>query len=200
MKFIKIILPAAFLILFCSELLAQKPTFNYVINKKGDTIKCDFKKPLLGRLRYQPIGANSFIKVTTDEIIEYYTVKDSTLSVAAVLPNNTEPEFLTLLERGKINMYEKIVTSYSQYGSTTTFYWYINKDGDLLKQLKATTIFTDGSRKDRKNMFADMIADDPTLMEQFKADNDFSIKRLQYYVHQYNEDVLHLDARHVNNK
>jgi len=200
MKFIKIILPAAFLILFCSELLAQKLTFNYVINKKGDTIRCDFKKPLLGRLRYQPIGANSFIKVTTDEIIEYYTVKDSTLNVAAVLPNSTEPEFLTLLERGKINMYEKIVTSYSQYGSTTTFYWYINKDGNLLKQLKATTIFTDGSRKDRKNMFADMIADDPTLMEQFKADNDFSIKRLQYYVHQYNKDVLHLDARHVNNK
>ena len=51
-------------------------------------------------------------------------------------------------------MYERIVITYSNYGSTTTYYWYINKGSDPLKELKATTIFTDGSRKERRKMSA----------------------------------------------
>jgi len=200
MKFSKTLLLIPFFLISAGRLFAQKPTFNFVINKKGDTIKCDFKRPFLGKLRYQPIDANSYIKITTDDIKEYYTVKDSSLTVATVLPDKTNPEFVTLLERGRIRMYEKVVVTYSQYGSTYTYYWYVNKGNDPLKQLKATTIFTDGSRKERKNMFAEMIADDPALMEQFKADNDFGIKRLQYYVHQYNEDILHPQGRQVNDK
>jgi hypothetical protein len=166
---------------------AQIPTFNYVLNRKGDTIKCDFKKPFMGKLRYVPLGSDKAIKITTDEIKEYYRAKDSVMVVATVLPGERSPDFVNLLERGKINMYERIVITYSNYGSTTTYYWYINKGSDPLKELKATTIFTDGSRKERRKMFSEMIADDESLKGQFEADNDFSLKRLQYYVHEYNQ-------------
>jgi hypothetical protein len=131
---------------FCA-LYAQKPAFNYVLTTKGDTIKCNFKKPFMGKLRYVPLETDKAIKITIDDIKEYYNVKDSAMVVAAVLPGDTSPEFLNLLERGKINMYERVVITYSNHGSTTTYYWYVNKGNDPLKELKATTIFTDGSRK-----------------------------------------------------
>ena len=188
MKFFKPVVLSFILIAFGFKSFAQKPTFNYVITQKGDTIKCDFKKPLLGKIRYQPIGVKGYTKVTTDSIKEYYTVKDSTTNVAIILPDYSDPEFVVRLERGHINMYQQIIVTYSQYGNTTTYYWFINKDDGPLKQLKATTIFTDGSRKERKAMFSEMIADDTTLQGQFNADTDFSLKRLQFYVHQYNED------------
>src|SRR3569832_857153 len=98
---------------FCA-VFAQQPSFNYVLTTKGDTIKCDFKRPFLGKIRYIPVGSDKAIKVTTDDIKEYYTAKDSTLVIAAVLPDETSPEFLNLLERGKINMYEKIVVTYNK--------------------------------------------------------------------------------------
>ncbi|MGZ3945361.1 MAG: hypothetical protein ACXVJB_10480 [Mucilaginibacter sp.] len=171
---------------FC-HLFAQKPTFNYVLTIKGDTIKCNFKKPFMGKLRYVPLESDKAIKITTDDIKEYYDAKDSVMVVAAVLPGETSPKFLDLLERGKINMYERIVITNSQYGSTTTYYWYVNKGNDLLKELKATTIFTDGSRKERKKMFSEMIADDEPLKAQFEADSDFGLGRLRYYIRQYNQ-------------
>jgi len=171
---------------FCA-VFAQNPSFNYVLTVKGDTIKCDFKHPFMGKLRYVPLGSDKAIKVTIDDIKEYYEAKDSTLVVAAVLPDKTTPEFFNLLERGSINMYEKIVVTYSRYGNTTTYYWYVNKGNDLLKEIKATTIFTEGSRKERKKMFSEMIADDEPLKAQFEADSDFSLERLRYYIQRYNQ-------------
>ncbi|HEX3384475.1 MAG TPA: hypothetical protein VHS53_04775 [Mucilaginibacter sp.] len=171
---------------FCRT-FAQKPAFNYVLTVKGDTIKCEFKRPLLGKIRYVPVGSDKAVKITTEGIKEYYTAKDTTLVVAAVLPGDTDPEFINLLERGRINMYEKVVITYSRYGSNTSYYWYVNKDNDPLKELKATTIFTDGSRKERKKMFSEILADNIPLQGQFEADNDFSLKRLQYYIHEYNQ-------------
>jgi hypothetical protein len=174
---------------FCS-VFAQKPQFNCVIKNNGDTIKCEFKKPLMGKLKYKPLGSDKAIKITTDEIKEYYILKDSAMFVSVLLPNEIYPEYLNLLERGNINMYEKIVVTYSRYGSTSTYYWYVNKGSDPLKEVKATTIFTAGSRKERKKMLSEMMADDPALTTQFEADDDFSIKRLQMYVHQYNQDKI----------
>jgi len=177
----------ALLITLVCTVFAQKPSFNYVLTVKGDTIKCTFKKPFMGKLRYVPLESDKAIKITTDDIKEYYDTKDSVMVVAAVLPGDTSPKFLDLLERGKINMYERIVVTTSQYGSTTTYYWYVNKGNDVLKELKATTIFTDGSRKERKKMFSEMIADDEPLKAQFEADSDFGLERLRYYIRQYNQ-------------
>ncbi|MGN6639226.1 MAG: hypothetical protein ACTHJ8_09970 [Mucilaginibacter sp.] len=144
----------------------------------------------MGKLKYKPLGSDKAIKITTDEIKEYYILKDSAMFVSVLLPNEIYPEYLNLLERGNINMYEKIVVTYSRYGSTSTYYWYVNKGSDPLKEVKATTIFTAGSRKERKKMLSEMMADDPALTTQFEADDDFSIKRLQMYVHQYNQDKI----------
>ena len=187
MKLFRIIFNALILlsIPFCG-VFAQKPTFNYVLTVKGDTIKCDFKKPFMGKLRYVPLGSDKAIKITTDFIKEYYNAKDTVMVAAAILPNRTTPEFLNLLEWGKINMYQRVVIT-SGYVNSITYYWYVNKGSGLLKELKTTTIFTDGSRKERKKMFSEMIADDEPLKGQFEADNDFSLKRLQYYIHTYNQ-------------
>ncbi|MBS1526821.1 MAG: hypothetical protein JST19_14290 [Bacteroidetes bacterium] len=177
------------------SVFAQNPSFNYVLTTNGDTIKCDFRRPFMGMLRYKPVGSDKFIKITTNDIKEYYNTKDSATVVATFLPDQSYPEFVNLLERGKINMYEKVVITYSRYGSTTTYYWYVNKGVGVLKELKATTLFTDGSRKERKKMFSDMIADDEPLKAQFEADNDFSLKRLQYYIREYNKHTTTGDVK-----
>jgi hypothetical protein len=181
-SFILIVVP------FCS-LFAQKSIFNYVITTKGDTIQCDIKTTLFGKVKYLPISAtdDKYIKVTPAQIKEYYTAKDSSNYVPVVLPDNTDAEYLKWVERGHINLYEKITVTYSQYGSYTNYFWYVSKDGSTVKQLKSNSMFTDGSRKSRKGMFRDMIAADQPLAEEFDNDKDFSFDRLQYYVHAYNQ-------------
>ena len=166
-----------------------KSIYNYVINTHNDTIKCEMRTTLFGAVKYQPIASNGkFIKVTTKEIKEYYTAKDSSTHVAITLPDRNDPEYVKLLERGKINLYEQLVVSYSQYGSNRNYYWYISKDNSPLKQIKSNTIFTDGSRKERREYLAGLMAEDQAVVDEFKNESDFSLKKLTYFIHKYNAD------------
>ncbi len=183
---------AVCIILPFSKLFAQKPTYNYVITNNNDTIKCEIKTPIMGKVKYKPITAtdDTYIKITLSDIKEYYIAKDSSTYVAVVLPYSTDIGYLALIESGKINLYEKNTSYYDNVTHTpnTNTYWYVSKDFASLKELKSTTIYNDGSQKKRKEFFMDLIADDAPLLEKFKAENNFSFNRLSFYVYQYNQD------------
>ncbi|MGZ3813925.1 MAG: hypothetical protein ACXVJN_19390 [Mucilaginibacter sp.] len=194
MKIFRLILIAAVIAIvpFCKS-FAQKSIYNYVINNHNDTIKCEIITTLFGKVKYQPVTAtdDKYIRVKPAEIKEYYVAKDSSTYVPVTLPGSTDAEYLKLVERGRINLYEKITQTYSQYGNgSTNYYWYVSKGNSPLKELKSNTMFNDGSRKDRKGIFMDMISDDAPLLAEFTSEDKFSFDKLQYYVQKYNDDQL----------
>jgi hypothetical protein len=169
------------------------PITGYIIKTNNDTIKCDFKKPLLGALKYRPVNSTQkFKKPSTDEVKEYFSTYDSTVYVALYTDTNSSNlNYLKRLEMGKICLYEEdiIVSTYSPNGfsgSNTNIYYYINKDSGVLKEIKSNTLINDGSRKKRKEYLLNLILDDMDLAEKFKNEKDFNLKTLRHYIHTYN--------------
>jgi hypothetical protein len=195
---------------FAQEDSSKFKNYDYVVNLNNDTIRCKIKfrkfttafqsarKAANGRIKYQVAGVSGSKNVDADSIKAYYLARDSSFYLSEYLPGTDYRVFVKLLQRGKINLYEfslsvgaatmrqangSFITTANQKNS----YWYVNKDNDPLRELKATTIFTDESRKERKKMFSEMIADDEPLKAQFEADSDFGLERLRYYIRQYNQ-------------
>ncbi|WP_295674487.1 hypothetical protein [uncultured Mucilaginibacter sp.] len=168
----------------------------YIVNTKGDTVQCDFKKPALGTLRYKPVNSTEkFKKPSTDDLKAYYCAWDSTMYEA--LPIDTDgynPEFLKRLESGTIRLYEQHIVSSGYFmngyytGGRNDVYFYVSKDLASLKQIKSNTLNIGGdSRKKRKAYLLGLIADDPDLAKQFEAEQDYDLKTLRHYIHAYNE-------------
>ncbi|OOQ56865.1 hypothetical protein [Mucilaginibacter pedocola] len=172
-----------------------KPVNNYVVTITHDTIKCELK----GTRKYLPLNSadKKYIKISPDKIQEVFNAKDSTTYAAVRKPDQVDSVYLPRPEHGKLDLYEEERTYYSgggMYGgggwmSSSSTYWYISKNGAPVVQLKSNTIFNNGSQSKRKNIFMDMIADDPALLEEFKKLDSFSFKVLRDFVHRYNEDM-----------
>ncbi|MBD1366341.1 hypothetical protein IDJ77_21185 [Mucilaginibacter sp. ZT4R22] len=171
-----------------------KPASNYVVTTTNDTIKCELK----GTRKYMPLNSTDkkFIKITPDKISDIFNAKDSITYSAVSKPNALDSTYLQRHEHGKLNLYEEENTSYSgggMYGGVGTFNsttkWYISKNNAPIVQLKSNTIFNNGSQGKRKNIFMEMIADDPALLEEFKKTDSFSFKVLRDFVHRYNIDM-----------
>ncbi len=169
----------------------------YIVNNTGDTVKCEFKKPTLGQLKYRPVNSTEkFKKPSIDAVKEYYSAYDTTVYVALVTDTaSTDLEYLKRLENGAIKLYEEDVTASAMYmngmwsGGGTSVYYYINKNDGLLKQIKSNTLITGGgSRKTRREYLYDLFSDDPALAEKFKEDQNFDLKTLRHYISTYNAD------------
>ncbi|MDR3696226.1 hypothetical protein [Mucilaginibacter sp.] len=167
----------------------------YIVNTKGDTVQCNFKKPALGTLRYKPVNSTEkFKKPSTDDLKAYYCAWDSTMYEA--LPIDTDgynPVFLKRLESGTIRLYEEDVVSNGYFmngyytGGGTNTYFYVSKDLASLKEIKSNTLNIGGeSRKKRKAYLMGLIADDPDLAKQFDAEQDYDLKTLRHYIHDFN--------------
>nr|WP_294946799.1 hypothetical protein [uncultured Mucilaginibacter sp.] len=192
----KIKLILIFALCACSTYLSAqtKPASNYVVTTTHDTIRCELK----GTRKYLPLTSTDkkFIKITPDKILEVYKAQDSTNYIAVTKPDQPDSTYLPRREHGKLDLYEDENTYYSvggMYGSAGTFhqtrYWYISKNGAPIVQLKSNSIFNNGSQSKRKNIFMEMIADDPALLEEFKKTDSFSFKVLRDFVHRYNIDM-----------
>lgn len=167
----------------------------YIVNTKGDTIKCDFKKPALGALRYKTANsAEKFKKPSPDDLKAYYSTWDSTMYEAApVDTDGYNPELLKRLETGTIRLYEEDIVNNGYFmngyytGGSTNVFFYVSKDMASLKEIKSNTLNIGGhSRKKRKAYLLSLIADDPDLAKQFDAEQDYDLKTLRHYIHDYN--------------
>lgn len=154
-------------------------TYNdYVITSKGDTLICKVNTPLFSWPNYQTAKMSETQNIRLGEIKEYYIKKRQVIFRSIVLDGQKKPNFLPVVENGKISLYQSIYTS--QY----TIIWYVSKGADTAYLLKTNDIsFT---RKDRQNRFEDMLKDNPVVYDRFLAEKKFTYKDLQNIVHLYN--------------
>lgn len=72
-------------------------------------------------------------------------------------------------------------------GGGTTVYYYVNKDNSMLKEIKSNNLNIGGeSRKKRKAYLLGLFADDPGLAKQFEGEQNYDLKTLRHYIHDYN--------------
>jgi hypothetical protein len=186
--FTKIILFSA-LLLTASVLKAQD--HDYVITLSGDTIKCK----ILFDGRYKADGAAKSKRISFDEIKEFYTVKDDKRCRAVYLPGHKRPQFMAVVEKGKIDLYQETKNyAYKDIvgivSSTTVTEWYIAKGTDTVKVLKNSDFLWGSvflkSKKSRKNDLAEMLKDNKGVYNKFITDDKFSFDQIRNLVHSYN--------------
>jgi len=172
--------------LFTSGVKAQSQ--DYVITTQGDSIPCNIKIPLItcGDGNYKTSANSPSVKIKPEEIKEYYISKKETLYRAVIKEGKTKPEFLLVLETGKISLYEEVTEVYVNNTVTTLTKWYVAKDSDVAIPLKTDDVFMSKSKKQRKGEFTTLISDNNAVYTQYTAENKFSFKRIRNLVQQYN--------------
>jgi len=177
------------------KLYAQ--TEDYVITKKGDTIKCVINKSVWSaNSTYKSPDMAKPQKIYAENIIEFYNSETNTLMRAVRKSEKGDPFFLALIEGGKIDLYEEVVNQQYSNGFTgvTTYNnykkWYIAKGTNLVQMLKTSDVSLGAvfvkSKKQRESSLTEMIADNKEIYDKYIADNDFSFKEIRHIIHLYN--------------
>lgn len=161
---------------------------DYVITTKGDSIPCTIKIPLIscGDGNYKTSANAPAIKIKPDEVKEYYISKKNSLYRSVTKEGKTKPEFLLVLETGKISLYEEVTDVYVNNTVTTVTKWYVSKGSAIVRPLKTDDVFMSKSRKQRKGEFTTLISDNHVVYAQYTSENKFSFKRIRNLVQQYN--------------
>ena len=174
-----------FSIVLLFTITAKAQTEDYVITTKGDTLKCSISTPLIGANKYTLPGANAK-KFDRDEIKEYYITRKTLRKRAVFMGDKSKADYLTVVENGKICLYQIIYINYSQYGTTSNTEWYVGKGSDRVSPLKTSGLFLGKGRKERKDDFADMLKDKQDVYDKYIAEEKFSFNAIQNLVHLYN--------------
>lgn len=172
----------------CTFINFSSAQIGYVITNKSDTIKCEVTMAWMGYPKYKIKGKESK-KVTVDDIKEYQLTNDSTIYLAKKLRPNKKPEFVQVLERGKICLYgNDIQRSTGTYTSSTTTDLYVTKNIDSLIGLKINGIGYNGpSRKERKNILFNILSDNQQIANAYKTENSFTYETIRKYIKMYNQ-------------
>lgn len=171
--------------IFCC--VTAKAQQDYVITTKGDTLHCKVNIPFIGGHKYKAAGMADAVKISTDDIKEYYIARKKALFLSVFKNGGTKREFMPVLEKGKINLYEVVNNNYGPNGtSTSTTTWYVSKGTDNAIELKTSGLFLSKSRENRKNELADMFKDNKAVYDKYMTDDDFGFKQIRNLVHLYN--------------
>ncbi len=179
------------LVFLCSvvhinKTFAQQEYPDYVITIGGDSIRCEIIVPLFGSVKYQSASMTKAEKIKPDAIKEYYIADENILHRAVFKDSTSKPMFMTVIEKGKLSLYEMVYNNYSKYGNTTTTEWYIGKGSDYVKDFKSSGIYIGKSRKERKDYLGDLLKDNQAVYNKYIAEDKFSFKQIQNLVHLYN--------------
>jgi hypothetical protein len=98
----------------------------------------------------------------------------------------TKPEFLLVLETGKISLYEEVTDVYVNNTVTQVTKWYVSKGSNIVRPLKTDDVFMSKSKKQRQGEFTTLISDNHVVYTQYTSENKFSFKRIRNLVQQYN--------------
>jgi len=180
-------------IILLAALTARAQNNDRVITVSGDTIACRISFPFLGgAAKYRTSKDEKAIKITTDNVKGYYVAGQSTWYRRVfwdpkTLFSKSRLYFMTVVESGKINLYELIMTT-NTFGANGAMYtnsgkgWYVSKGTDTVTLIKGA-IF---SRQKRKNEFADLLTDNKAVYDKYLADDKFGFDEIQNLVHLYN--------------
>ncbi|MDO3626179.1 hypothetical protein [Mucilaginibacter sp. BT774] len=176
---------------FAQDADTTKKFNDYIISLKNDTIKCHLGSRFSGKLTYKVDGAHRAKPFDADSVNGFYRSEDSSFFVPRRLPGADKLTFLRLLERGKINLYEKNASN----ANSISFFWYVSKNNDSLKFIKigTTGIYIGSSRKSREQVFMNLIADNPALLDKYKEERkstNYNFELIEFYVKLYNDGFL----------
>jgi hypothetical protein len=131
-------------------------------------------------------------EITEENIKEYSRSNRAKTYRAVYQGSSNKPNFMTVIERGKISLYELVQTN-SYYGgvsgtwnSTSQTDWYIGKNTDTVVSFKTSGFFMGKSRQARKDMLGEMFKDNPEVYNKYIAEDKFSFKQIRNLVHLYN--------------
>jgi hypothetical protein len=178
----------SFSILLLSFLTAPSTLFaqDYIVNTKNDTLKGEF----IGS-KFKAIGWDKARRIDFSNIKAIYTAKDDNLKRAVFKSKDADPEFMMILEKGKINLYEEHINELVMNGGMVEItQWYVAKGTDTVTLLK-TSDYSIGSvfiksRKGRKNDFAEMIMDNKEIYDKYLSDDKFTFREIRGLIHLYN--------------
>jgi hypothetical protein len=175
------------LLLGISALTVNAQNKDYIITKQGDTIRCKIKGVLFNSsIRFKTDTMKDYKEESASTIKQYFRHKEKAPQRAVTLPNKHTPEFLTLLEEGKINLYEKMVMSGGYPTSYTYTYWFVQKGTDSVMDIKSNALINKKSRKERKEDLIALISDNKDVLGQYTTADSFSFNQIQATIHYYN--------------
>jgi hypothetical protein len=175
--------------LFYMNLKAQNK--DYIITNTGDTIKCNtIKTVVFGGYKYKTTNNGEFVKIKEQNVKEVYMADKDILTSSVFVGHNPKPIFMTVIEKGKICLFE-IQMSSGSYGGTisSNTEWFVSKGTDtvtLLKYSGTANLMGFKGRKNRKNDFAEMLNDNKDVYDKYIAEDRFTFTQLRSLIHIYN--------------
>jgi hypothetical protein len=163
--------------LLVAALTARAQYNDRVITVTGDTIACQINLPVFGAPKYRTSENEKAKKIKTDSVKEYYT-EDKSIWFRKVLRVRNKVYFMSVVESGKINLYE-LITDYNNVPITG---WYASKGTDTVILIKEAGLA--GNRK--RHDFEALIADNKAVYEKYTADDKFSFDEIRNLIHLYN--------------
>lgn len=179
-------------ILLYAGAAAQERYWDYVITVKGDSIRCNITKPLIGALKYRSAQMSKAEKIEIAEIKEFSSAANEVHQRAVFKDSSSKPVYMNVLEKGKISLYSLVITTSSYSGSkgvttsTSTDNWYVAKGSDYVKGFKSSGIFLGESRQSRKDYFGELLKDNPDVYNKYMAEKKFNFKSIRNMVDLYN--------------
>lgn len=185
-----------FFILLAHQGQAQS---DYILNRDGSKVMGEVKNYNLKQVKFVPAGEKKAKKYNTEQVNELYKAGHGTFR-ALSLKEDKKRVFLHVLEDGKIKLYEFLVKGYvqgapmynglgfSNMGAGYSYKnqrWYAQKEGSKLVDVKSNGIW--GSRKDRKDAFSNLIADNPQVTKRYLEKDKFTFDFVMSLVVEYNK-------------
>ncbi|MFI5159079.1 MAG: hypothetical protein ACHQF4_09450 [Sphingobacteriales bacterium] len=159
---------------------AQRAPCDYIITRKGDTIKCTISKNIFSGLRYRVSSKDDYKAVDVNEINEYYTYQNNETFRAFKIPETDKVTFLELLESGKIDLYELK----SRHYRSNNIFWFAAKNDNKLIEIKNTLILHP-TNADKENLIK-LISNNVAAVQKINGDKAYSFKNIKDAIHQYN--------------
>ena len=178
--------------LLLSAFSLQAQNWDYVIKINNDTLKGQF----IGK-KFKAIGWDKAKRLYLNEYRETYNASDNAVSRAVVISRNNEPVFLPVIEKGKINLYRKIVYNMAYITPGANGMWtgggasaefYVSKGTDSVSRLDYSqfgTIHLE-SKKTRMNVLSEMLKDNKEVYNKFIAEDKFNPDQIRNLIHLYN--------------
>jgi len=161
-----------------------------MITANDDTIACKLSRSMMGAFKYKTAKGDKG-EVDKGEVKEFYTGDKKKWVRRVYITSQRYPCYMTVLERGKISLYEMdagfvYYNGNSFYNNGPKTQWFVAKGTDTAELVKDgdNTLFN--GRKERKTYFMQLIEDNKTAYDQYMADDKFSYEEIKRIVELYN--------------
>lgn len=180
--------------LLLASLTAGAQNDDRVINNAGDTIACRISVTFPGGVyKYRTSKKVKAKRITTDSLKGYYMADESAWHRRVFYGSVW---FMKVIESGKINLYQMIVTT-SNYGANGMWYnnynteWFVSKATDTAIMIKGALF----GRQKRMNELADYLADNKALYDKYMVDDKFGFDQIRNLVHLYNTGMPYVEPK-----